>query len=82
MKALCWYGKNDVRVTSVPDPTLLNPRDAILKITCLTPVEEPGQNESASISSGRSKCFDTSSDCRDLAGECRRGYRLHRCRRR
>jgi threonine dehydrogenase-like Zn-dependent dehydrogenase len=33
MKALCWYGKNDVRVTTVPDPTILNPRDAIIKIT-------------------------------------------------
>jgi threonine dehydrogenase-like Zn-dependent dehydrogenase len=33
MKALCWYGKNDVRVESVPDPKILNPRDAIIKIT-------------------------------------------------
>ncbi len=33
MKALCWYGKNDVRVETVPDPKILNPRDAIVKIT-------------------------------------------------
>ncbi len=33
MKALCWYGKHDVRVTQVPDPKILNPRDAIIKIT-------------------------------------------------
>ena len=33
MKALCWYGKDDVRVETVPDPTILNPRDAIVKIT-------------------------------------------------
>src|SRR5687768_12366897 len=33
MKALCWYGKNDVRVERVPDPKILNPRDAIVKIT-------------------------------------------------
>jgi threonine dehydrogenase-like Zn-dependent dehydrogenase len=33
MKALCWYGTNDVRVTRVPDPQILNPRDAIIKIT-------------------------------------------------
>ena len=33
MKALCWYGKYDVRVEDVPDPKILNPRDAILKIT-------------------------------------------------
>jgi threonine dehydrogenase-like Zn-dependent dehydrogenase len=33
MKALCWYGKEDVRVESVPDPAILNPRDAIIRIT-------------------------------------------------
>jgi threonine dehydrogenase-like Zn-dependent dehydrogenase len=33
MKALVWHGKNDVRVERVPDPTILNGRDAIVKIT-------------------------------------------------
>jgi threonine dehydrogenase-like Zn-dependent dehydrogenase len=33
VKALCWYGTNDVRVERVPDPRILNPRDAIVKIT-------------------------------------------------
>ena len=33
MKALCWYGKHDVRAEQVPDPTLLNPRDAIVRVT-------------------------------------------------
>ena len=33
MKAFCWYGANDVRVERVPDPTILNPRDAIVKVT-------------------------------------------------
>ncbi|PSB44158.1 glutathione-dependent formaldehyde dehydrogenase [Cyanosarcina cf. burmensis CCALA 770] len=33
MKAVCWHGANDVRVESVPDPKILNPRDVILKIT-------------------------------------------------
>jgi threonine dehydrogenase-like Zn-dependent dehydrogenase len=33
MKALCWYGTNDVRITRVPDPGILNPRDAIVKVT-------------------------------------------------
>jgi threonine dehydrogenase-like Zn-dependent dehydrogenase len=33
MRALCWYGKNDVRVETVPDPKILNPRDAIIKLT-------------------------------------------------
>src|SRR6478672_7094890 len=33
MKANCWYGKEDVRVEEVPDPQIVNPRDAIVKIT-------------------------------------------------
>jgi threonine dehydrogenase-like Zn-dependent dehydrogenase len=33
MKALCWNGKRDVRVETVPDPKIVNPRDAIIKIT-------------------------------------------------
>ena len=33
MKALVWHGRNDVRVERVPDPTILNPRDAIVRIT-------------------------------------------------
>ncbi|MBD2310068.1 glutathione-dependent formaldehyde dehydrogenase [Desertifilum sp. FACHB-1129] len=33
MKAVCWHGANDVRVDTVPDPQILNPRDAIIKIT-------------------------------------------------
>lgn len=33
MKAVCWNGKYDVQVMSVPDPSIINPHDAILKIT-------------------------------------------------
>jgi threonine dehydrogenase-like Zn-dependent dehydrogenase len=33
MRANCWYGKNDVRVEQVPDPKILNRRDAIVKIS-------------------------------------------------
>jgi threonine dehydrogenase-like Zn-dependent dehydrogenase len=33
MKALCWYGTSDVRVENVPDPTIINPTDVIIKIT-------------------------------------------------
>ncbi len=33
MKALRWYGKEDVRVEQVPDPEIVNPRDAIVRIT-------------------------------------------------
>jgi threonine dehydrogenase-like Zn-dependent dehydrogenase len=33
MKAVCWYGKSDVRVETVADPSILDARDIILKIT-------------------------------------------------
>jgi len=33
MRALTWHGKFDVRVDTVPDPKILNPRDVILKVT-------------------------------------------------
>jgi threonine dehydrogenase-like Zn-dependent dehydrogenase len=36
MKAVCWTGINDVRVEKVPDPALLNPRDAIVKVRATT----------------------------------------------
>jgi threonine dehydrogenase-like Zn-dependent dehydrogenase len=33
MKANCWHGVNDVRVEQVPDPAIINPGDAIVRIT-------------------------------------------------
>ena len=33
MKALTWQGKRDVRVENVPDPTLREPTDAIIRVT-------------------------------------------------
>lgn len=33
MKANCWHGKHDVRVERVADPGILNPRDAIIKVS-------------------------------------------------
>lgn len=33
MKAVCWMGKSKIETLEVPDPVLLNPHDAILKIT-------------------------------------------------
>lgn len=33
MKAVCWHGAKDVRVETVPEPKIINPRDAIIKIT-------------------------------------------------
>jgi threonine dehydrogenase-like Zn-dependent dehydrogenase len=33
MKATCWMGTRNVQVNEVPEPKILNPRDAIVKIT-------------------------------------------------
>jgi threonine dehydrogenase-like Zn-dependent dehydrogenase len=33
MKAVCWEGHGKVKVESVPDPTIVDPTDAIVKIT-------------------------------------------------
>jgi threonine dehydrogenase-like Zn-dependent dehydrogenase len=33
MKALAWHGKRDVRVDNVPDPTIEEPTDAIIRVT-------------------------------------------------
>ncbi len=33
MRAVCWNGKHDIRIENVPDPKILNPRDAIVRVT-------------------------------------------------
>jgi threonine dehydrogenase-like Zn-dependent dehydrogenase len=33
MKAVAWHGKRDVRVDTVPDPTIEHPTDAIIRVT-------------------------------------------------
>ena len=33
MKAVCWMGKEKMQVYDVPDPKILNPSDAIVRIT-------------------------------------------------
>ena len=33
MKAVTWHGRRDVRVDNVPDPTIKDPTDAIVRIT-------------------------------------------------
>jgi threonine dehydrogenase-like Zn-dependent dehydrogenase len=33
MKALVWHGKHDIRCDTVPDPTIEEPTDAIIKVT-------------------------------------------------
>ncbi|CEK10049.1 zinc-dependent alcohol dehydrogenase [Legionella hackeliae] len=33
MKAVCWHGKKDIRVETVPDPEIINEQDAIIRVT-------------------------------------------------
>ena len=33
MRATCWMGRKDIRVENVPDPKILNTRDAIVRVT-------------------------------------------------
>jgi threonine dehydrogenase-like Zn-dependent dehydrogenase len=33
MRALCWKGRNTVEIENVPDPTILNDRDAIVRVS-------------------------------------------------
>lgn len=33
MKALTWQGKEDVRIETVPDPGIVNPKDCIIRVT-------------------------------------------------
>ncbi|MDX2140638.1 MAG: zinc-dependent alcohol dehydrogenase [Chloroflexota bacterium] len=36
MRALCWHGVKDLRVDNVADPIIVNPHDAILRVTLST----------------------------------------------
>lgn len=33
MRAVCWHGTQDVRVERVRDPEIINPRDAVIRVT-------------------------------------------------
>lgn len=33
MRAVCWHGTKDVRVEDVPEPVILNPQDAIVRVS-------------------------------------------------
>ncbi|MGE0869955.1 MAG: zinc-dependent alcohol dehydrogenase [Kofleriaceae bacterium] len=33
MRALVWHGKHDVRIETVPDPGIVNPHDAVVRVT-------------------------------------------------
>jgi threonine dehydrogenase-like Zn-dependent dehydrogenase len=71
MRALCWHGKGDVRVDTVPDPKIQHPRDAVIKITAcaicgsdlhLFDGYQPTQSSRASGCGSRSKPFICKSD--------------------
>jgi threonine dehydrogenase-like Zn-dependent dehydrogenase len=33
VKAVVWHGKRDVRVEAVPDPTIQDPTDIVIRVT-------------------------------------------------
>ena len=33
MRAVCWHAPRDIRVDTVPDPTIVDPKDAIIRVT-------------------------------------------------
>ena len=33
MKAICWFGKQDIRVEDVDEPRVINPRDALIEVS-------------------------------------------------
>ncbi|MEE4349374.1 MAG: zinc-dependent alcohol dehydrogenase [Pacificimonas sp.] len=33
MRAVTWHGTHDIRVDTVPDPEIINPKDAVIKVT-------------------------------------------------
>ena len=33
MRASCWHGKHDMRIDDVPEPSIMNRRDAIVRVT-------------------------------------------------
>ena len=51
MKAVCWMGSKSIEVHQVPDPQIINPRDAIVRRCTETqelqtnarPVQHPGR---------------------------------------
>ena len=36
MRAACWQGKYSVQVQNTPEPTIVNPRDIVIKVTATT----------------------------------------------
>ena len=50
MKATCWMGKQQIEVRDVPDPRILNQRDAIVRVTSTatpSPSGAPGPSASS-----------------------------------
>ena len=48
MKAVVWQGIGDVRMDDVPDPKILEPSDAIIRITSIARETETGATGTAS----------------------------------
>ena len=47
MRAVCWAGRNKVEVRDVPDPAIMNRRDAIVRVSSAVlhgPMVEPHVN--------------------------------------
>ena len=36
MKAVCWMGTRNIQTLTVPDPKIVNPHDAVLRVTLST----------------------------------------------
>ena len=45
MRATCWHGKHDMRVDDVPDPAIMNRRDAIAGMKIVGCNERPPARE-------------------------------------
>ena len=62
MRALCWKGVNDLQVETVPDPTILNDHDVILKVGLTRPAARTCTCSAAtSRRCARATCSATSS---------------------
>ena len=91
MKALCWMGSSKVEVHNVSDPTILNPHDAIIKITrtafadriCISSMDSsrPWKKATFSATSSWGSSKKSGNDVTNLAaGRSRSGALHHRMR--
>ena len=74
MRAVCWYGTGDVRVESVPDPVIEDPRQADWWI-----VADQGRLHLRPAAEGHDLVFPVDPD--DLMGHLDRIYRVENLKR-